>query len=402
MRAGAAMTDVFISYKREEREGARRVAEALTTHGFGVWWDADILPGEQYRAVTLQILQSCRAAIVIWSPKSIQSSWVLDEATRAMDRGVLVPVQLEAIPAYPLGFGQLHTHDCTNWDGDPNHPAFAPVVAAVRRLVGAREAAADIPATSADAEAEVAFWRGVQDSREASYFEAYLARYPNGLFADLARQRIEALKTTRASRKRTSGQTRKKVPASATPEPPSSPSQPEPAPAPRFGAKTGQLAPPFTTAEIFFIAAVVLIGAFLAWPIANRALGNVEQAFYPAYRDYVGDIPLLFSLSTPQNIFLMTPLLTAFAWGYDRAAAWWAAQGRWPNAFVIGAGVLLVLLIFLSLSMRSNYGRETHFVLWLTSAWLAAISARPATAWIRARVPEVIRGLNRPPQPPSV
>ncbi|MGQ0531088.1 MAG: toll/interleukin-1 receptor domain-containing protein [Caulobacteraceae bacterium] len=400
------MTDVFISYKREERESARRVADALNAHGFAVWWDAEILPGEQYRAVTLQILQSCRAAIVIWSPKSILSSWVLDEATRAMERGVLIPLKLEEIPNYPLGFGQLHTHDCTSWDGDPNHAAFAGVVAAVRRLAGAPVEAARLPASGAEVEAEVAFWRGVQDSRDAADVEAYLGRYERGLFADLARRRLETLKAetlTRAPRKRASTAPRKRKAAESKQalESPSRAEQERIEPSAAQNPAPLALRPPFTVWEIAFVAAVVLIAAFAAWPIANRAHGNVERAFYPAYESYLGDIALLFSLSTPQNVFVMTPLLTALAWGYDRATAWWTARERWPNAPSIAAAVALVLFFFLSLAMRDNEGRETHFALWLASAWIAAITARPATTWLRARLSDVVRAMSRPPQPPS-
>src|SRR5262249_54443512 len=125
--AGLAMTDVFISYKREEREKARLLAEALGQEGFSVWWDAEILPGEQYRAVTLEILQSCRAALVIWSQRSVSSGWVLDEAQRAMERGVLIPVMFERLDHYPLGFGQLHAHDLVGWKGDADAAPFQPV-----------------------------------------------------------------------------------------------------------------------------------------------------------------------------------------------------------------------------------------------------------------------------------
>jgi hypothetical protein len=145
----------------------------------------------------------------------------------------------------------------------------------------------------------------------------------------------------------------------------------------------------------------VLIGGFLAWPIANRALGQVELAFYPGDGSYPGDIELLFSLATPQNIFLMTPFLTALAWGYDRAAAWWTARGRWAGAPRIAAAAALALFFLASLAMRDNYGRETQFALWLAFAWIAAMCARPAVAWLRAGVPDIIRAINRPPQPPS-
>lgn len=362
-----------------------------------------ILPGEKYRTVTLEILQSCRAAIVIWSPSSIASSWVLDEAQRAMERGVLIPVKLEQIAAYPLGFGQLQAHDLTGWDGDPHHASFAPVLSAVRRLGGAAAAAPAAAKSGGEIEAEVAFWRGVRDSQDSADFEAYLQRYEDGLFADLARRRLEALKRKRAAPKPRAAAPRRRKPPEAESEPAPA-GTPDARPRPWLRDKAGPpspaLARPFTNSELAYIAGIVLLAAFLAWPIANRALG-VDEAFYPARGNYPGDIGLLFSLDTPQNIFLMSPLLTAFAWGYDRAAAWWAAQQRPPGAPAIAAGAVLALFFFLSLGMRDHNGRETHFALWLASAWIAAISARPAAAWLQARAPELIRAMNRPQQPPS-
>ncbi len=359
------MTDVFISYKREERDAARRLAEALQTHGFSVWWDAEILPGEQYRAVTLQILESCRAAIVIWSPKSVQSSWVLDEAQRALERGVLVPVQIESITAYPLGFGQLHAHDLTQWDGSAEHAALKPVVAAVQRLAGERGGVARGRAGQSDVEIEVAFWRGVQDSRDPADFEAYLARFPEGLFADLARRRANAPATApkaHATRKRPT------KPKAAAPAPP--------APQPVMSAIAAPPPAPFTVYELAFIALAVLVSGFLAWPIANVALG-LPRLLFPE------DTELLFDLERSQNIFIMPPLLVGAAWGYDRSKALWAGRGGSP--LLVQYGVLAVLIVFflLSLSMRQHEGRETHMAAWLILTWGAASFAREIVGVVR-------------------
>jgi hypothetical protein len=385
---GRLMTDVFISYKREEREAARRLAEALQKHGLSVWWDADLLPGEQYRAVTLEILQSCRAAVVIWSPKSVQSSWVLDEAQRALDRGVLVPVHVERIGAYPLGFGQVHAHDLTAWDGSAEHAALQPVIAAVQRLAGERNARPRATANPADVETEVAFWRGVHDSRDGSDFEAYLARYPEGLFSDLARRRAEALATPELSPAPAKRRKRKTAPRAeaAAPAPALQKLAAAPAPTPqRLAAAATETSAPFTAHELGFIAVVTVLSAFLAWPIANSALG-LQKVFYPQ------DYELLLSLATPQNIIIMTPLLVGLAWGYDRAKAWWASKGRSPQLVQYGLLALLVVFFLLSLNMRQYGGRETHMALWLIFVWTAASFARPAVGWAR---PLIMQQLSR-------
>lgn len=60
-------------------------------------------------------------------------------------------------------------------------PAFAPVSLHAQ------------PAGESNNSAEVAFWNTVKDSKTAAEFEAYLQAFPNGLFAPLARLRIQQI-----------------------------------------------------------------------------------------------------------------------------------------------------------------------------------------------------------------
>ena len=47
------------------------------------------------------------------------------------------------------------------------------------------------PVVSSEGSAEVVFWQSIQDSTNTADYEAYLRRYPNGVFADLARNRLQ-------------------------------------------------------------------------------------------------------------------------------------------------------------------------------------------------------------------
>lgn len=47
---------------------------------------------------------------------------------------------------------------------------------------------------------DLAFWQSIQNSRSVADFEAYLARFPNGTFATLARNRIAELRAAQATR----------------------------------------------------------------------------------------------------------------------------------------------------------------------------------------------------------
>ena len=42
------MSDIFISYKREDVPLAKSLAELLTAKGWSVWWDHNILAGKDY------------------------------------------------------------------------------------------------------------------------------------------------------------------------------------------------------------------------------------------------------------------------------------------------------------------------------------------------------------------
>jgi hypothetical protein len=57
--------------------------------------------------------------------------------------------------------------------------------------------------------AENAFWESVKNSKDTEDFRAYLRKYPNGEFADLARNRIDSLKASSNSTAQTNQQSSK-------------------------------------------------------------------------------------------------------------------------------------------------------------------------------------------------
>ena len=58
---------------------------------------------------------------------------------------------------------------------------------------------------------ELAFWNTIQDSRNPSDFRAYLNRFPNGVFTELARNRLAAMTPPPTTEKRTPDPPRKKA-----------------------------------------------------------------------------------------------------------------------------------------------------------------------------------------------
>jgi putative proteasome-type protease len=103
--------DVFISYSSKDRTIAETLAGKLVRDGVNVWWDTELLAGQDFRREIIAKLEAARSVIVIWSSHSVKSAFVLDEADRARKQDKLVPIRLPelSVEQLPLGFGQLQT-----------------------------------------------------------------------------------------------------------------------------------------------------------------------------------------------------------------------------------------------------------------------------------------------------
>ena len=67
------MSDIFISYKREEQAIVRKLANALESEGWTVWWDPKLRAGEHFDDVIEKALNEAKCVIVMWSKRSGQS-----------------------------------------------------------------------------------------------------------------------------------------------------------------------------------------------------------------------------------------------------------------------------------------------------------------------------------------
>jgi hypothetical protein len=130
------MSNVFISYAKEDASSARMVADALQSSGLSVWWDRHIPPGKTWDDVIGHALDTADCVIVLWSGTSVRSRWVREEAERAASRGCLIPVLIEKVDP-PFGFGRIQAAQLSGWRGDAHHPEFADLLAAVSDLAKA-------------------------------------------------------------------------------------------------------------------------------------------------------------------------------------------------------------------------------------------------------------------------
>jgi TolB-like protein len=131
------MSDVFISYKAEDRRRIRPLVQCLQSEGYSVWWDERIGAGDAWRETIERELDSAACVIVVWSKRSIgrEGGFVREEASRAQRRGVYVPVLIDAVDP-PLGFGEKQATSLRGWTGDCADARYGAVNAAVARLAG--------------------------------------------------------------------------------------------------------------------------------------------------------------------------------------------------------------------------------------------------------------------------
>jgi hypothetical protein len=128
MHRGRRVAEVFLSYSRMDRPTAQAIADELQSLGVEVWWDHDLLGGEDYRVRIDEVLARAAIASVIWSRRSIESQWVIGEAAAARERKALIPLSIDGAQP-PIDFRALHTIDFAGWaPGDRLPSAFLKAV----------------------------------------------------------------------------------------------------------------------------------------------------------------------------------------------------------------------------------------------------------------------------------
>lgn len=193
------MTDIFISYSQKDKVLASELAGFLKDSGYDVWWDYDLVGGVQFRDQIKRQLAEASVVIVIWTPNSVESNWVLEEADEARDARKLLPVRTPELEFkhIPLGFRQLQTDPLTkpefilrSLDERKIVPSSKP---RERKQVAVEIAAGIIDADSVARSDEIAQWAYIKHSTKPEDFFDFVRRYPASDFIELARSRISAL-----------------------------------------------------------------------------------------------------------------------------------------------------------------------------------------------------------------
>lgn len=134
------MSDVFVSYKAEDRPRIAPLVAALEAEGLSIWWDTQIAAGSEWRRDIEEQLDLARCVIVVWSKRSVgpDGRFVRDEANRAQRRRTYLPIRIDPVEP-PLGFGELHAISLQGWKGSRADGRYRKLVQAVRSVIAGKE-----------------------------------------------------------------------------------------------------------------------------------------------------------------------------------------------------------------------------------------------------------------------
>ncbi len=116
------MSHVFISYSRQDRDYARKLADSLRARGLVAWIDeADIPGGAEWQKTIEENIIRCAAFVVIMTPAAEKSPWVKNELLLAQNKHQpIVPLLL----AGEVWFGLLDKQRFDVRDGHLPPEAF--------------------------------------------------------------------------------------------------------------------------------------------------------------------------------------------------------------------------------------------------------------------------------------
>lgn len=131
------MASIFLSYAREDKDCAERLARVLEAAGHRVWWDRHIESGSEFAAEIEAALDQADVVLVAWSHMAARSPWVRDEAAVGRDSGRLLPIVIDGTQP-PIGFRQFQALDLTGWKNGKKDARTAALRSAVERRAKAK------------------------------------------------------------------------------------------------------------------------------------------------------------------------------------------------------------------------------------------------------------------------
>jgi TolB-like protein len=202
------MADVFVSYCRRDRPRVAPLVAAIESKGWSVWWDPEIVPGQEFDRMIHAELASAGAVLAVWTKDSVESRWVRGEAREGADRDILVPVRLDDA-TLPIDLRAFHTIDFSgDPDGDPRDPRVQDMLHALGAVIardgrtssGPRVSASVPPPGSAIGSDHVEIWVLPFANLGGDPEQAYLSDgLTEDIITELSRWRMLAVRSRSAS-----------------------------------------------------------------------------------------------------------------------------------------------------------------------------------------------------------
>ena len=130
-------SQVFISFKSEERDVADLLHRTLTAQGYNVWWQEKLQCGHVWHAEIDEALHAASAVVVLWSPAAMKSEWVKHEASQAIARQVYAPMRIAPMKI-ESPFDRVQATDLIDWKGTDTHAGYQNLLRRLQELLPRR------------------------------------------------------------------------------------------------------------------------------------------------------------------------------------------------------------------------------------------------------------------------
>ncbi|SER74330.1 Formylglycine-generating enzyme, required for sulfatase activity, contains SUMF1/FGE domain [Nitrosomonas sp. Nm51] len=110
---------------------ANRVVERLQAEGWSVFIDRNTHVGRRWHKEIERELHAASAVVVLWSAKSRDSDYVLEEAEYGKRKDILFPAFIERVE-FPYGFGRIQTADLIGWENGQDHSGLTQLLIPLR------------------------------------------------------------------------------------------------------------------------------------------------------------------------------------------------------------------------------------------------------------------------------
>jgi len=131
------MGRVFISYAREDKEGAYEICKRLSELGFDPWIDGnDLAANDDIAAAIDAQISKVDAVLVLWSDAAKSSVWVRGEALSGLTADKYVGALLQAVVP-PVPFNTKNAPDLSDWNLLHDHKGWLSLVRGLVAMSGA-------------------------------------------------------------------------------------------------------------------------------------------------------------------------------------------------------------------------------------------------------------------------